>query len=177
MPSGGARARSGPAPDPNALRRDRADDKSWLTLPSEGFSGEVPGYPLPKISVYNVYYSDKERVRELDEGATEARWDAETELWADLWRKPQAHMWTALGLKYQVAAYVRAYIESTGPESNSGLKTAVLRMEAELGLSTVGMNALRWKFASDELGEKRASVPAKRSSSVKSRLKAVNGGG
>lgn len=176
MPSGGARARSGPAPDPNALRRDRADDKAWLTLPSEGFKGKVPEYPLPKIPVYNVYYVEKQRIQELDEAATESRWDAEAELWAELWLKPQAHMWDALGLKYQVAAYVRAYIESTGPDSNSGLKTAVLRMEAELGLSTVGMNALRWKFAADEVGEKRATAPAKRGRTVQSRLKAVNGG-
>jgi len=124
-----------------------------------------------------VYFVDKARVKELNEAATEARWEAEGELWADLWSRPQAHMWDALGLKYQVAAYVRAYIESTGPDSNSGLKTAVLRMEAELGLSTVGMNALRWKFAVDELGAKRSEAPARRGATVKSRLKAVNGGG
>lgn len=176
MPSGGARARSGPAPDPNALRRDRKDDKEWLTLPAEGFKGKSPGFPLPKILVYNVYWVDKERIRELDEGATEIRWDAETSMWVELWKKPQAAMWDALGLKFQVAAYVRAYIESVGPDSNAGLKTAALRMEAELGLSTVGMNALRWKFSADEVGEKRAA-PAKKGPTMKDRLKVVDGSG
>ena len=177
MPSGGARARSGPAPDPNALRRDRKDDREWLTLPSEGFTGVVPEFPLPKIFVYNVHYVDKNRVRELDTDATEARWEAEQDLWTELWRKPQAFMWDALGLKFQVAAYVRAYLESVGPESNAGLKTAALRMEAELGLSTPGLNSLRWKFSTDEVAEKRQSAPAKRAATVKNRLKAVNGGG
>lgn len=175
MVSGGARARSGPAPDPNALRRDRADDKAWLSLPAEGFKGVVPDFPLSKIFIYNVSFVDKNRVRELDEAATDARWDEEKSMWAELWRKPQAAMWDSLGLKFQVAAYVRAYLESVGPDSNAGLKTATLRMEAELGLSTVGMNALRWKFSSDEVAEKR-SAPARKGPTVKDRLKAVNGG-
>ena len=64
MPSGGARARSGPAPDPNALRRDRKDDAAWVVLPAEGFQGDVPEFPLADGS------------------------DAEVQLWVTLWRKP-----------------------------------------------------------------------------------------
>lgn len=152
MTSGGARARSGPAPDPNALRRDRADDKAWVSLPAEGFSGEVADFPLGDQSVFEV------------------------SLWGELWRKPQAVMWDRLGLKYQVAAYERAYCESTRPDASAGLKTAVLRMEAELGLSTVGMGQLRWKIAADELAERREDAPPRRGSSTKRRLKAVDGG-
>lgn len=154
MVSGGSRARSGPAPDPNALRRDRKDDKDWTTLPV-GPVESVPEFPLPKVPLYDVYFEDKKRVKVFDEDATEARWESETALWAELWTKPQAHMWDSLGLKFQVAAYVRAFLESVGPDGNSGLKTAALRMEAELGLSTVGMNALRWKFGKDEVAEAR----------------------
>lgn len=37
VPRGGARVNSGPAPDPNALRRDRPSDAAgWTTLPAEG---------------------------------------------------------------------------------------------------------------------------------------------
>ena len=172
MVSGGARARSGPAPDPNALRRDRKDDKAWINLPAVPLS-DVPAFPLPKIPVYYVYYEDKKQVREFDESATEQRWESETSLWSDLWAKPQAHMWAALGLKWQVAAYVRAYLESVGPDSNSGLKTAALRQEAELGLSTPGMNTLRWQIATDELAEHRSEVKPSRQSS-RDRLKALN---
>lgn len=149
MASGGARARSGPAPDPNALRRDRKDDRAWVSLPAEGFSGDVPEFPLGDASPQEV------------------------ELWADLWRKPQAVMWDRLGLKYEVAAYVRAFLESVQPEASAGLKTAVLRMSAELGLSTVGMGQLRWKISSDELAEKREEAKPQRKS-ARDRLRALN---
>lgn len=149
MTSGGARARSGPAPDPNALRRDRKDDAAWVSLPVEGFAGEVPAFPLADALV------------------------SETALWVELWAKPQAVMWDRLGLKWQVAAYVRAFIESVQEKATSGLKTAVLRMEAELGLSTVGMGQLRWKIAADEVAERREEAKPERTS-ARDRLKALN---
>lgn len=149
MASGGARARSGPAPDPSALRRDRKDDAAWVTLPSEGYTGAVPDFPLV--------------------GAL----DVESELWSELWAKPQASMWAKLGLKYEVAAYVRAFIESVEPEAAAGLKTAVLRMAAEIGLSLPGMHSLRWKFAEDELAAKREPVVTP-GTSVRARLAAVS---
>jgi hypothetical protein len=149
MTSGGARARSGPAPDPNALRRDRKDDKDWVALPAEGFTGDVPEFPLS-----DAYAS-------------------ETVLWAKLWAKPQAYMWSRLGLEYQVAAYVRAFLESVQEKASAGLKTAVLRMEAELGLSTVGMGQLRWKIAADELAERREVAAPGRS--ARDRLQALDG--
>lgn len=177
MTSGGSRRNSGPAPDPTALRRDRKDDGSWVTLPVEGFAGEVPAYPLQKIAVYDIYWVDKQRVKELDPDATEARWDSEVSLWESLWRKPQAFMWAKLGLEFEVAAYVRAFIESTGPDSNSGLKTAALRMAAEIGLSLPGMHSLRWKFSEDELSARRgADVPARSGPSAKARLAALKNG-
>lgn len=149
MVSGGARARSGPAPDPNALRRDRKDDKGWIKLPAEGFQGEVPSWPFEEAS-----YSEQD-------------------LWARLWAKPQAFMWDQLQLEFEVAAYVRAFIESVEPGASAGLKTAVLRMSAELGLSTVGMGQLRWKVATDEVAERREDAkPARKSS--RDRLKALN---
>lgn len=147
MPSGGARARSGPAPDPNALRRDRKDDAGWVVLPAEGYAGEIPAFPL------------------IDES------DLELEYWAELWRKPQAVMWARLGMRRQVAAYVRAFAESVVPDASAGLKTAVLRMEGELGISVPGMHSLRWKFADDELSERRVEAPK---SSARDRLKALN---
>jgi hypothetical protein len=175
MPSGGARARSGPAPDPNALRRDRKDDAGWTTLPAEGFAGAVPSFPLSRISVYDIYWEDKKRVKEFDAEATEALHESELALWEKLWTKPQAFMWAKLELEYEVAAYVRAYLESTSADSNSGLKTAALRMAAEIGLSLPGMHSLRWKFAEDELEAKR-SAPASgpKKTSARDRLKAIN---
>lgn len=148
MTSGGARARSGPAPDPNALRRDRAGDAAWVTLPAEGYPGDVPEFPLP--------------------GAL----GAETALWVVLWRKPQAFMWSKMGLEFEVAAYVRAFLESVEAEASAGLKTAVLRMSAEIGLSLPGMHSLRWKFSEDE---QRRTATATKAPSMKNRLAAVSG--
>ena len=148
MVSGGPRARSGPPADPNALRRDRKDDKGWETLPAEGFQGATPEFPL--------------------ESFTPAEWS----LWKRLWSKPQGFMWAQLQLEFEVAAYVRAFLESVEPEASAGLKTAVLRMSAELGLSTVGMGQLRWRIATDEVAEHRTDKPARASS--RDRLKALN---
>lgn len=173
MTSGGARARSGPAPDPNALRRDRADDKGWTTLPAEGFAGVVPDFPLPKAIQFSSYFEDGKKVTEPDDDETDAVWDCEADLWADLWRKPQAFMWSKLGMHYQVAAYVRAFLESVEAEASAGLKTAVLRMEAELGVSLIGMNALRWKFSEDQLGARRSEV-VPRVSTARDRLKSLS---
>lgn len=170
MPSGGARARSGPAPDPNALRRDRKDDADWVALPAEGFTGSVPDFPLPKIPVYDIYFSGKERVKEFDADATEAKWESELELWRTLWAKPQAFMWDKLGLQFEVAAYVRAFIRSVSDEGNASDRTAALRMSAEIGLSLPGMHQQRWKFTTDEVGERREARPK----SVKDRLRALN---
>lgn len=150
MASGGARARSGPAPDPMALRRDRKDDAAWVVLPAEGYKGEVPAFPLPDALA------------------------AETELWSTLWRKPQAAMWAQLGLEFEVAAYVRAFLESVQAEASAGLKTAVLRMAAEIGLSLPGMHQMRWRIAADEVAEKRAETNPSGPVSARDRLKALN---
>lgn len=155
MPSGGARARSGPAPDPNALRRDRKDDAPWIVLPAEGYKGRIPKFPLDPAPVYDEYWVGKKRVREFDKTSTEARFDREVAHWKKLWRKPQGVMWKQLGLEHEVASYVRAYLESNEADASAGLKTAVLRMAGEIGLSLPGMHQLRWRIVVDELGARR----------------------
>jgi hypothetical protein len=143
MVSGGARARSGPGADPDSYRSQNRD---WIDLPASGFAGDIPEFPLPKATHYERYFENGKKVEVRDEDATEIAWDAELELWEELWRKPQAQAWAALGLKFQVAAYVRAFLESVGAEASAGLKTAVLRMENELGLSIMGMKQNLWRL-------------------------------
>jgi hypothetical protein len=133
MTSGGARARSGPPADPRSGRSERRKD-GWTELPAK--SGiRAPAWPLVKQTA------------------------AEKTLWAKLWKKPQAVAWKKLGLDLQVAAYVRSFLESTEQGAPASLKTTVLRQEDTLGLSTVGMNALRWRIVEDELATKRSSGP------------------
>lgn len=177
MPSGGARRNSGPPPDPAALRRDRKDDASWVTLPAEGFQGDVPEFPLPRAVQFDTYFEDGKKVTEPDQAETLAVWEAEQELWGELWRKPQAAMWAQLGMTYEVAAYVRAFLESVRADASAGLKTAVLRMSAEIGLSLPGMHSMRWKFSEDEVAERRdAGVKSSpRRSSARDRLRVIDG--
>ncbi len=128
----------GPAPDPDALRRDRKSDAAtWTALPV-AYTGAVPEWPLSL-------------------GGKLA--DAEMALWASVWRKPQAAMWARLGLVHQVAAYVRAFVEATNGKGGPSLTTAVLRMEDGLGISVKGMNALRWRITTDEVNQRRTQRP------------------
>lgn len=131
MSSGGARSRSGPPPDPNALRRDRGSDAEWLTLPATPREGEAPDWPLT--------------------GGT-AR---ELELWATLWAKPQAHAWERLGLEFEVGLLVRRMAEAETPGSHTSTGTLVRQMMDSLGLTTPGLRSNRWKLSDDEVGEKR----------------------
>lgn len=122
MASGGARSRSGPAPDPNALRRDRKDDQAgWVTLPSQGRDGETPDFP----------------------GVGS---DSELELWAELWVLPQAVEWERLRLHREVALYCRAYVLAMGGEAKAADRTLVRQLADSLGLNTAGLNRNRWKI-------------------------------
>lgn len=157
MGSGGSRARSGPAPDPDSYR---SQNREWFELPADGFTGVVPDFPLPRAIQFSSYFEDGKKVTEPDDGATAEVWDAELELWADLWRKPQAHAWSTLGLKFQVAAYTRAFLESVRAEAVSGMKTAVLRMETELGISIAGMRQNGWNISTAPAAPSKPAAPA-----------------
>lgn len=150
MPKGGARARSGPAPDPAALRRDR-DAGEWTVLPAEGRGGATPDWPL---------------------GEQAGR---EMELWGALWRKPQAIMWERFGQELEVALYVRRFAEAEAMESRVNLSTLVRQMADSLGLTTPGMRANRWRI---DAGQEPAPTarPAAKRTSARSRLKVVPGG-
>ncbi|WP_254076503.1 hypothetical protein [Streptomyces pacificus] len=153
MASGGARARSGPAPDPNALRRDR-DAGEWTVLDG-GRTGKPPAWPLSEQSA------------------------REAELWADLWAKPQAIMWERFGQELEVALYVRRFTEAELMDSRVNLSTLVRQMADSLGLTTPGMRANRWRIAAEESAPAK---PAGRGRTVaakssRSRLKVVPGDG
>lgn len=152
MPSGGARARSGPAPDPNALRRDR-DQAGWVTLPTEGLP-KAPEWPLVDPS------------------------DRELGIWKALWtERPQAHMWLQLHLADEVALYVRWLVQAESPEASAAILTIVRQLAESLGISVPGMHRNKWKIAgAGEAAGKaaRATAPARRRTpSSRDRLKVV----
>ena len=79
MTSGG-HGRSGPPPDPNALRRER-DSSTWTTLPPHR-DGPTPLWPLSRPT------------------------KRERDLWDSLWSLPQAVMWERSSQEREVAIYV-----------------------------------------------------------------------
>lgn len=131
MTSGGARSRSGPPPDPMALRRDRRTDGEWTVLPAEGRRGLAPKWPLTKMKV------------------------REAELWRTLWGKPQAVVWEKMGQEFEVALYVRRFAEAEEPDSAISASTLVRQMADALGLTIPGLRVNRWKIAADQVAVKR----------------------
>lgn len=120
----GGHAASGPAPDPNALRRNRPSDQAgWRTLPAEGRPGEPPEWPLTEPS------------------------GREGDLWAELWQSPQALMWDELGQALEVALAVRTLAEAERADARIDIKKMVRPYLDSLGLTVQGMLRNRWKIA------------------------------
>lgn len=160
MSSGGTRARSGPPPDPHALRRDRKDDAAgWTTLPAEGRPGDPPAWPLP-VNPFEVLA------------------EREADLWWALWRSPQALLWEQNGQRLQVAMHVRSFVEAELPNAKAALRTLVRQQADALLLTIPAMRAARVKIAVDEVAKKRTETKAKSAPppSSRSRLRAVKGG-
>src|SRR4051794_33046974 len=123
MPRGG-HARSGPPPDPNALRRDR-DNGEWTDLPAAGREGPAPEWPLPDVLA------------------------GEMELWARQWRRPQAFVWERNGQELEVALFVRSIVVSEGPKSTAADRNVVQRKMSDLGLTAPGLRANRWRIVDE----------------------------
>lgn len=157
MPRGGARAVSGPAPDPRSLRSTKAMDKGgWRTLPAEGREAEPPEWPLTTAAE-----------RELD-------------LWDDLWAKPQAVAWEDMGQELEVALFVRTLAEAERADARVDVKKMVRGYLDSLGLSVAGMNRNRWKIAPAVEGpvgvSEAGQEPAARRPSARDRLRVVPSG-
>lgn len=154
MASGGARARSGPAPDPSALRRER-EVGQWTTLPAVGRVEDLPEWPL--------------------EGQSER----EARLWEQMWRRPQALLWERNGQHQEVALYCRRFAEVEKPEASVALGTLVRQMMDSLLLTIPAMRSARIRIAEtvEPEGERRRPTAARRAGSARARLTVVRGDG
>lgn len=151
MPRGG-HAASGPAPDPNALRRSRpADAATWTTLLSEGRAGAPPEWPLIEPD------------------------GREWELWADFWARPQALMWERMGQVFEVAMCVRMLARAEQPKSSIELQKVVRQYFDSLGLSTQGMLRNRWKLSDAAPAEQSKPAQTRARKSARSRLTVISG--
>lgn len=126
MSSGGARARSGPPPDPEALNRLRNTDAAWHVLPVTGRPGPPPDWPLTEAS------------------------ERELELWTKLWAKPQATRWEVLGQDLEVALYVRRFVAAEKPGAAATTAVVVRQLGEALGLTIPGLLRNRWQIGSQQ---------------------------
>jgi hypothetical protein len=154
---GGARVNSGPPPDPDALRRERRDDKQgWRLLPLDGRSGDLPAWPLGAAG---------EGV-EIDHGA-------ELRTWETLWSTPQAVVWEELGWTQEVALYCR-YMAMAGAGDMKAAGEA-RQWSDRLGLNPAAMMRNRWKVDVPQAAGPSSSgaKPTQRKSARERRLELV----
>lgn len=175
MPKGGARNRSGPAPDPKSGRSERRGIK-LAALPAQGYDGDVPEWPLPNRAVYRWEYEDKRRFQVLDEDATEAVRDRELEMWAWAWSTPQAWAWAQPSESWRlhtVAMWVRTYVLCESSEATAADKGSLHRFADQIGMTPAGLKENGWAIAADEVGERAAERSDKPKPAR--RLRAVSG--
>lgn len=154
MSKGGARNRSGPAPDPNSERSERRG-YTLTALPAEGYKGEAPAWPISP-------------------GAS----DVEADYWARIWLTPQACAWSMPSERWRVpmvARWVRMAVRLDQPDAPATLLAPFLRLSDQVGMTTAGLAEMGWAVATDEVGEKRGAAPA--ASSSRDRMKVVRAGG
>jgi hypothetical protein len=145
----GTSSNSGPAPDPNSLRGAK---RGSITLPSEGYDGDIPENPLSAVG-------------EL--ARREGEW------WAWAWRTPQAAAWIKESWRWvHVANWCRAQTISEGEETTAAERTALLRLAEEIGLTTSGLARNGWVIAKDQVSEKREESAAPKAN-TRGRLSAV----
>lgn len=173
MAKGGSRNRSGPPADPNSGRSERRGFK-LTALPSSGFDGEVPEFPLPERTVYRWEFEDKRRYQVPDEDQTVDVRERELELWEWAWRTPQACAWSMEQWRWHtVAMWVRTAVVCESSEATAADKNSLHRFADQVGLTPAGMRENGWAIAADQVSEKRerqasAEAPARR-------LRAVGG--
>ena len=123
----------GPAPDPNAIRRERPSDQAtWTDLP-ERRDGPTPPWPA--------------YLGEPVEGSMRAV------LWADLWTMPQAVVWERNRQHIEVAQHVDTLVaiqqgppEGVKSDPTPTLRGLALRQADALGLTSSALNRLRWRI-------------------------------
>lgn len=118
-------AGTGPAPNPHARRRNARP--AFRRLPAAGRDTPPPAWPL---------------------GGRASK--GELELWAELWRSPQAVAWEELGWVRTVARYARITIAAERPRAIAAVMSEARQLEDRLGLNPKAMRSLGWEISSLE---------------------------
>ena len=178
MPRGGARNRSGPPVDPTSGRSDRRG-LTWVSLPAEGYTGEVPEFPLLPRRVMRWEHGEKgARYQVFDEETTELVRDREAALWEWAWKTPQAVAWAKEPWRWQaVAHWVRTSVICESDDAMASDRGSLHRFADQIGLTPAGMRENGWAIAADEVAARREKVTKEPAEKPVRRMRAVPGGG
>lgn len=149
MAAGGARNRSGPAPDPNSGRSERRG-VSLTALPAS-YEGMIPEFPLPGLS------------------------DREHQVWVSTWRLPQGSAWSLPSESWRVrsvAMWVRLAVRCEEPDASASLLAQLHRFADQIGMTTAGLAEMGWQVAVDEVAQKASERPER---SQERRLRVASG--
>lgn len=123
MARGGARTHSGPPPIEGSRTSDRKG-YSLTPLPTAGFDGDAPEFPLP------------------------AGLERELEVWSHVWTYPQACAWIDQPRLWRhVAMYVRWSVRMEADDASAALGNVVMRYADDAGISEAGLKFHGWKIA------------------------------
>lgn len=155
MASGG-HARSGPPPTEGSARSD-ARGYTLSALPSEGWSGDIPDWPIVP-------------------GPTETEWV----YWERAWRTPQAFIWSRPEWRWlipDVARYVRLSVRCDEPDAPASLIARLPGAKDDVGMTAAGLARFGAKIAADEVAAKRAEADPEPvgPKSSRARMKIVQG--
>lgn len=182
-------AGTGPAPKPNARRRNAT--MATTKLPAEGRAGDPPTWPLPADIVLTERRNAAQRLaddveleladpdvtgrkrgaltRKLDAARMEAnvltaqlngQTRLETELWAELWATPQAVAWERQSWTREVAQYVRWKVAAE--QGSLDASKEARQLADRLGLTPLALLRLRWEISEDEVAEVRRGRPERK---------------
>lgn len=164
MPSGGARARSGPPVNPNSARSD-ARGIAFRQLGGVPETAPVPEFAMPPMQLWETLPNGGRRFRKL---ATELRWKRELELWEWVWRTPQSEVWREQPwMIYNVSQWVRLAVTCEEEGAKAGDKTALMRLADQIGLTPSGLALNHWQITTGQptAGDETTERPARRRSS------------
>ena len=156
----GGHGRSGPAPDPSSGRSDRRGYK-LTALPSAGFDGEIPDFPLPAAAAGNLIG------------------ERELAIWELHWRTPQACAWFLEPWRWETVAEfcrIKAIVE-LAPDASAALVDKLRMYRDQIGMTPAGLRENGWAIAHDEVGEKRDIKTSTKPKSSRDRMKLVASNG
>lgn len=160
MARGGARARSGPAPDPRSGRSE-ARGLSFRMLDPAGYEGKAPSFPIPSL------VDEQGKVSKVSR--------RERQIWRGLWKTPQAIAWVEQSWRWRMLAEYCRLTAMCELDPNAAMIGQLHRYRDQLGLSPAGLKENGWLIGvpASSAGGQTGVEPTVRGGS-RARLRAVH---